>query len=66
MPSGLPRGLKFVAMKPPSSSHRTEFSPIGSGATAQPIQVSVGVGVLVSTVKTSIDSRAPCVTVISV
>ena len=44
MPCALPRGRKLVAMKPPSSSHRTELRPIGSGATAQPIQVNVGVG----------------------
>ena len=36
------RGWKLVAMSPPSARPTTEFSPTGSGATAQPIQVSDG------------------------
>ena len=52
IPPGVPRGRKFVAMNPPSSSQRTEFRPIGSGATAQPIQVSVGVCGRASSVNT--------------
>jgi hypothetical protein len=55
----LSRGRKFVVMNPPSGSPRTEFKPIGSGATAQPSQVATGVSGLVSSSKTSIDSRAP-------
>jgi hypothetical protein len=48
----------LVATKPPSGEPRTEFSPIGSGATTQPIQVTAGVVGLVSISNTSIDSRA--------
>ncbi len=53
------RGRKFVVMKPPSGRPRTEFRPIGSGAMAQPIQVTAGISGRVSTSSTSIDSRAP-------
>src|SRR5678815_1781898 len=37
-----PRAMKFVVTNPPSGNPTTEFRPIGSGATAQPTQVSVG------------------------
>src|SRR5688572_31118111 len=61
-PAGLPRGRKFVAMNPPSGSPLTEFKPIGSGATAHPIQVSAGVVGRASSSNTSTDSRPPCTT----
>src|ERR1700704_2298646 len=37
-----PRGEKFVVTKPPSGKPTTELRPIGSGATAHPVQVSTG------------------------
>ena len=36
------RARKSVAMKPPSGNATTSFRPMGSGATAHPIQVSAG------------------------
>jgi hypothetical protein len=52
-------------MKPPSASPRTAFKPIGSGAITQPTHVKLGVAGRVSTRNTSIDSRAPCTTAMS-
>src|SRR6202049_4777052 len=40
--ASVPRGKKFVVINPPSDRPTTEFKPIGSGATAHPIQVNVG------------------------
>src|SRR5712691_11066211 len=54
-----PRGEKFVVTNPPSGRPTTEFSPIGSGATAHPIQVNVGGFGRASSSKTSIDSLLP-------
>ena len=53
------RGEKFVVTKPPSARPTTEFSPIGSGATAHPIHVKAGGLARPSSSKTSIDSRVP-------
>ena len=47
-----------MAMNPPSGSPRTELRPIGSGATAQPIHVSVGVCGFASSSNTSTDFAA--------
>ena len=60
------RARKFVAMNPPSGRPRTELRPIGSGAMAQPIQVTAGVAGRVSISKTSTDSRVPWPTTKSV
>src|SRR5713101_8446182 len=60
------RGEKFVVTNPPSGRPTTEFRPIGSGATAQPIQVNVGGRERPSSSKTSIDSRVPWCTTYSV
>src|SRR5262245_61199210 len=57
--ASLPRGEKFVVMKPPSFRPTTEFKPMGSGATAHPIQVNVGGLCRASNSKTSIDSLSP-------
>src|SRR5206468_531812 len=54
-----PRARKFVPMKPPSGRATTEFRPIGSGATAHPIQVNAGGFERASTSKASIDSLLP-------
>src|SRR4030081_795873 len=51
-----PRGKKFGVTTPPSGRPTTAFNPIGSGATAHPIQVNVGGFGRVSSSKTSIDS----------
>src|SRR6266446_4341834 len=48
--ASLPRGEKFEVINPPSAKPITEFKPIGSGATAHPIQVNVGGFGRVSTV----------------
>src|SRR2546429_669389 len=57
--ASLPRGEKFVVMKPPSGRPMTEFKPMGSGATAHPIHVNVGGLERASNSKTSIDSLSP-------
>src|SRR5205807_9948358 len=57
--ASLPRGEKFVVMNPPSGRPATEFKPMGSGATAHPIQVNVGGLGRASNSKTSIDSLLP-------
>src|SRR6266849_5152804 len=57
--ASLPRGEKFVVINPPSARPTTEFKPIGSGATAHPIQVNVGALGRASNSKTSIDSLSP-------
>src|SRR5262249_8539190 len=54
-----PRGEKFVVTNPPSARPTTELSPIGSGATAQPVHVSTGGRARASSSNTSIDSRSP-------
>src|ERR1700704_4203929 len=40
--TSVPRGRKLVVINPPSDRPTTEFKPIGSGATAHPIQVNAG------------------------
>src|SRR5207253_1851562 len=54
-----PRARKSVPIKPPFGKGTTEFSPIGSGATAHPIHVSDGILPRASTSNTSMDSRLP-------
>src|SRR5579862_4951605 len=61
-----PRSRKLVAIKPPPGSGTTEFSPIGSGAIAHPIQVKAGVLPRALTWKTSMDSLFPWWTAYSV
>src|SRR5207237_5830019 len=58
-PASALRARKFVAANPPSGSATTEFNPIGSGATAHPIQVKDGGFARASSSKTSIDSLLP-------
>src|SRR5207244_12851281 len=58
-PASTPRARKSVPMKPPSGRATTEFSPIGSVATAHPIQVNAGGFERASTSKASIDSLLP-------
>src|ERR1700724_566729 len=53
------RGRKLLVKNPPSERPTTEFKPIGSGATAQPIQANVGGLRRASNSKTSIDSLLP-------
>src|SRR5438094_6093624 len=53
------RGEKLLVMNPPSGRPTTEFKPIGSGATAHPIQVNVGGLGRASNSKTSIDALSP-------
>src|SRR5690349_19470769 len=61
-----PRSRKLVGTKPPPGSGTTEFSPIGSGTIAHPIQVKVGVLPRASTWNTSMDSLFPWWTAYSV
>src|SRR5438046_6989612 len=56
------RGEKLLVMNPPSGRPTTEFKPIGSGATAHPIQFNVGGLCRESKSKTSIDSLSTCCT----
>ena len=57
--ASLTRGMKFVAMNPPSARPTTEFKPTGSGATAHPVQVTVGGWERAFNSNTSMDSRSP-------